>query len=236
MELSVIIPAYNEEKRLRDTLIAVSRYLEKRYKEYEIIVVDDGSSDGTRRIAEEIAHRMPNLRIISNQKNTGKGYSVKTGILASRGDKVLFTDADLSAPISELEKLENALNREHGIAIASRADKGTVILKKQNILRRYMGKTFNMLVRIFLIKGFKDTQCGFKLFRRHVALDLFSRQKLNGFTFDTEILYLAGKLGYKVKSVPVIWSDSPGSKVRIFSGSLSMLLELLKIKRLHSNL
>ena len=236
MELSVIIPAYNEEKRLGNSLNLISQYLEKRYNAYEVIVVDDGSSDGTRHITEKLKKSIPNLKIVSNPKNMGKGYSVKKGILRSAGDTILFSDADLSTPIDQLEKCENSLKGGYDIAIGSRISKGAVILKHQSILREYMGKIFNLFVYMIVIGGIKDTQCGFKLFKRRVALDIFSRQKINGFSFDVEILYIAKKLGYKIGVVPVIWSNVPNSKVRILGSSLNMLLELAKIKHLHSDL
>lgn len=236
MELSVIIPAYNEEKRLGDSLIRISQYLEKRYKEYEIIVVNDGSSDRTRQIAEGLKRQIQNLRIISNSKNMGKGYSVKRAILSSKGDIILFTDADLSTPIGELEKLKNAIEEECDIAIGSRASKESIILKRQSPLREYMGKTFNLLVHLILMKGIKDTQCGFKLFKRKTALEIFPRQKINGFAFDTEILYLAKKLGYKISAVPITWLNSPNTRVKLLFSSLNMFLELIKIKHLHRNL
>lgn len=237
MELSVVIPAYNEEGRLEKSLSQLSDYLSGQYKEYEIIVVDDGSLDGTRSIVEKSAGRIPNLKVISNSKNMGKGYSVKKGVLASSGDIILFSDADLSTPIDQVAKLERVIREEgYDIAIGSRAAGDSVILKRQNILREYMGKIFNMLVHLILMKGIRDTQCGFKLFKRDIALDIFSIQKIDGFSFDAEILYIAKKRGYRIKSVPIIWSNSPNSRVKLLFSSLDMFFDLIRIRRLHGNL
>lgn len=236
MHISVIVPAYNEENRIVKSLIEIDNYLKDKFNTYEIIVIDDGSLDGTKRVVEGLKKDVPNLKIISNTKNTGKGYSVKKGVLSSRGELILFTDADLSTPIEELEKLKKELKNGFDIVIASRASKMSRVLKRQNIVREYMGKVFNFFVRLIVVKDFRDTQCGFKLFRRDAAMDIFERQKINGFSFDVEIIYLAKKLGYKIKDVPVAWINSPQSKVKMFSSSLDMLFDVLRMRRLHPDI
>ena len=236
MHISVIVPAYNEENRIVKSLIEIDNYLKDKFNTYEIIVIDDGSLDGTKRVVEGLKKDVPNLKIISNTKNTGKGYSVKKGVLSSRGELILFTDADLSTPIEELEKLKKELKNGFDIVIASRASKMSRVLKRQNIVREYMGKVFNFFVRLIVVKDFRDTQCGFKLFRRDAAMDIFERQKINGFSFDVEIIYLAKKLGYKIKDAPVAWINSPQSKVKMFSSSLDMLFDVLRMRRLHPDI
>jgi dolichyl-phosphate beta-glucosyltransferase len=231
--LSIVIPAYNEEERIGKTLRAICEYLARRDYAAEIIVVDDGSTDRTAEKAAEALRGMKNARIISRRLNAGKGYSVKEGILCSRGELVLFSDADLSTPIEELEKFLPWFQAGYDVVLGSRALPDSDIQIHQNFFRELMGKTFNMFVHFWLIKGIPDTQCGFKLFRGKTARTIFSRVRTKGFSFDVEALYLCLQSGYKIKQVPVCWRNSPPSKVRIFRSSVQMLLELIMIRLAH---
>jgi dolichyl-phosphate beta-glucosyltransferase len=226
--LSVIIPAYNEEKRIVDTLSKIRDYLNKQEFTWEIILVDDGSSDGTVVEAKGIIEES-RLSIIVNRDNRGKGYTVKKGILASKGEAILFSDADLSTPIEELKGMLELIKGGWDIVIGSRGLRESKLIKPQPWYRQLMGRLFNLIVRTLILKGFRDTQCGFKCYRREAALAIFPFQRINGFTFDVETLYLASRLGLKINEHPVSWINSPESKVRLFGGSFSMLIELLKI-------
>lgn len=227
--LSIIIPAYNEEQRIASTLTKILCHLSAKSYQWEIIVVDDGSTDRTSAIAKEII-KDDNLTVLKNSTNYGKGYSVRKGVLASKGDIILFSDADLSTPIEELDKMLLWIEKGYDIVIGLRALPQSIIEGHQPWYRQTMGKIFNLLVRTFILKGFKDTQCGFKCFKRGTALKVFNLQKINGFAFDVEILYIAKKVGLKIKDVPVRWVNSPESKVHIIKGPLSMLMELFKIR------
>lgn len=226
MNLSVVIPAYNEEKRLEKTLREIQHYLSSSGYSFEIIVIDDGSKDKTSCIVE----KFNNIILLKNEKNYGKGYSVRRGILKACFDYILFTDADLSTPIKEVEKLLYHLKDNYNIAIGSRALKESKIISPPKKTREKAGKLFNVLVRWLLLPGIYDTQCGFKCFKKEAAKDIFSRAKICGFSFDVEALYLAKKLGYNIKEVPVIWENSLPSKVNILKHPLQMILELVKIK------
>jgi dolichyl-phosphate beta-glucosyltransferase len=170
--------------------------------------------------------------VIRREKNRGKGASVREGVLAASGEIILFSDDDLSTPIGEFDKLFAALQAGADVAIGSRALPESDIRIRQRRLRELMGKAFNLLVRLFVLKGYRDTQCGFKAFRRAAAMDLFSRLRTDGFGFDVEVLALCRELGYRVAEVPVVWSDSRPSRVRLVRGSLGMLGEILRIRRL----
>lgn len=230
-EISVVIPAYNEEKRLGPTLEKLRDYLASRFGDFELIVVDDGSTDGTAALVKRMAAEIPGLKLIENERNFGKGHSIKRGVLASTGDLVLTSDADMSTPIGELDKLIPFVS-EGGcdIAIGSRGLKQSELLKRQPWYRERMGKAFNALVRLLLIRGIKDTQCGFKLFKREAAQRLFGLSLIRGFSFDAEILFVAGKSGMKIREVPVKWLNSPTSKVKILRDSSRMLIDLLRIR------
>jgi dolichyl-phosphate beta-glucosyltransferase len=231
--LSIVIPAYNEEARIGQTLQKIREYLARQDYAAEIIVVDDGSRDRTAEKAAEMLRGMKNGRIIRRRRNAGKGYSVKEGILHSQGELVLFSDADLSTPIEELEKFLPWFHAGYDVVLGSRAFPDSDIQIRQNFFREFMGKSFNVFVRLWLIKGIPDTQCGFKLFRGKAARDVFSQVKTRGFSFDVEALYLCLRSGYKIKQVPVCWRNSPPSKVRIFKSSIQMLLELVLIRLAH---
>ncbi len=229
--LSIVIPAYNEEKRIGPSLGAICAYLKRQSFAAEVIVVDDGSTDRTAVAARaSLEGRVP-FRVLRRPRNLGKGYSVREGVLASAGEIILFSDADLSTPIEELDKFLKRLDEGFDVVIGSRAIPGCDIRVRQAATREAMGKFFNRLVRRFVIKGCLDTQCGFKVFRRAAALDLFGRLKTAGFSFDVELLVLARKFGYRVAEIPVIWCDSKPSRVRMGRGSWRMLKELWRIRR-----
>ena len=230
--LSIIIPAYNEQERLPLTLSKIHSYCNSQSYNYEVLVVDDGSTDNTIRVVtDNPLSEAGRLRILKNQRNRGKGYSVKRGVMASKGDYVLFSDADLSTPIGEVEKLFSALNERFDIAIGSRSIKGAQIKEHQPLYREYMGKFFNRLVRIFAFKGIIDTQCGFKLFKGTLARDIAAQMRVDGFAFDVEMLYLARRSGCRIEEVPIIWVNSPQSKVDPLRDSLKMLLDIISIRR-----
>jgi dolichyl-phosphate beta-glucosyltransferase len=226
--LSVVIPAYNEEKRLPPTLEALACYLDSSpYADAEIVVVDDGSRDSTAAIAEAAArpgtsHKDPRIRLLRNPGNRGKGYSVRHGMLEARGEWILFSDADLSAPIQELPKLMDAAQaRGAAIAIGSRALDRSLIGVHQSRWREISGIFFNRIMRLLTGLNFADTQCGFKLYHRDAARLVFSLQRLEGFGFDVEDLYIARRLGLQAIEVPVRWNNVEGTKVGLLDGARS---------------
>ena len=229
--MSIVIPAYNEEKRIAGSLLETCAHMNGFGMEYEIIVVDDGSSDGTGRIVDHIAKDVRNVRLVRYEKNRGKGHALRTGVLGTKGDLILVMDADLSTPMEELRKLMPYLS-EGGfdIAIGSRALALSDIIKKQPWWRRGMGKMFNKIVKAIVIGGFNDTQCGFKLFRGVVGRNLFGEAKIDRFAYDVEILALAKKKGYGIKEVPIRWINSPESRVDPVKDSLQMLADLVRIR------
>ncbi len=232
ISLSIVIPAYNEERRIGSTIESITSYMQDVKKSYEIIVVDDGSRDGTIRIVQEKLKTVPH-KIIQNSVNRGKGFSVRRGVLEATGAAVLFTDSDLSTPIEEIVKLEAALSAGYDVAVGSRSVVASDIVVRQNCLRELMGKTFNLLARLFVFQNISDSQCGFKAFTQSAACVLFQRQKINGFCFDAELLYLAKKFKFRVKEVGVCWKNSPESKVRILNDSVSMFIDLMRIPLIH---
>jgi dolichyl-phosphate beta-glucosyltransferase len=228
--LSVVIPAYNEEERIVKTFERVSQYLERQPYASELIVVDDGSTDQTVPVALNLLKRLNKGILLQNGRNRGKGYSVQKGILNSRGQFVLFSDADLSTPIEELAKLLNAVQGEFDIAIGSRGLKSSDVQVHQPWYREYMGKTFNLIIRLLLLSRFHDTQCGFKCFRGDVARELFALQTLDHYSFDVEILLLAQLRQYRVLEVPVQWMNEPNSRVSAVNDSARMLKDVLRIR------
>jgi dolichyl-phosphate beta-glucosyltransferase len=229
--LSVIIPAYNEERRMKDTLLKINDYLSSQEFSSEVVIVNDGSADNTLKVTKEtLKNTSLTSHILSRKRNRGKGYSVKEGVLQANGEFILFSDADLSTPFEELEKLIPWIDKDYDIVIGSRGLKDSDIQIHQSWLRETSGKIYNVLVQFLLIRGIKDTQCGFKLFKRDVALDVFNRQRIEGFSFDVEILFLAKRLGYKIKEVPIVWKNSRPSKVRMPVVPFKMLWELIKIR------
>lgn len=235
ISLSIVIPAYNEEKRLPETLKCLLAYLRRREWSFtEILVVDDGSLDATAAVVEEAARREPAIRLLRNPGNRGKGYSVRHGMLEARGDWILFSDADLSAPIEELDKLLEVAGRGVPVVIGSRALDRSLIQIHQSFFRETAGRIFNLLMRALTGLPFKDTQCGFKLFEARAAKEVFRRQRLERFGFDAEILFIARLLGYRAEEVPVRWSHSEGTKVSLFRDSLNMFLDLLRVRWNHA--
>jgi dolichyl-phosphate beta-glucosyltransferase len=224
--LSVVIPAYDEERRLPSTLHTVVAHLRDRGRPFEVVVADDGSRDRTAALAGDVGREVRVLRL----PHRGKGAAVRAGVLAACGDLLLVTDADLSTPIVELDRLVEALGRCE-VAIGSRHVAGSRVAVHQRIDRRVMGRAFNLLVQALLLPGLRDTQCGVKLFRRDVAIAVFEPCVAEGFAFDVEVLSLALRLGYRVAEVPVEWRDSPDSRVRPLLDVPLMFLELLAIRR-----
>jgi dolichyl-phosphate beta-glucosyltransferase len=229
VELSIVIPAYNEEPRLPASLALIAAYIRASGQETEVIVVDDGSRDGTASVAESFRKEIPRLRVISNGENRGKGYSVRHGMLEAQGRIVLFTDADLSAPIEEAGKLLAALE-DHDVAIGSRAMDRSLIFVRQSLFREFAGIVFNAIVRLTLRLPFVDTQCGFKAFRRVPCQIIFEQQSIERFGFDPELLYLARHHGLRSAEIPVRWAHSPATKVNMFSDSLQMFLDVFIIR------
>jgi dolichyl-phosphate beta-glucosyltransferase len=231
VRLSVVIPTYNKEQRIAATLEAVVSHLASRPFAAEIVVVDDGSRDLTVDTARAVLIGRIASKVIRMERNLGKGAAVREGVLASSGEIVLFSDDDLSTPIEESGKLLAAIEAGADAAIGSRALPGSLIGLRQRRPREWMGKAFNRLVRLLVLRGYRDTQCGFKAFRRAAALDVFTRLRTPGFAFDVEVLVLCRELGYRVAEVPVAWSDCRPSRLKIFKGSWGMLQELWRIRR-----
>lgn len=230
-ELSILIPAYNEEHRIEKTLQLIFNYIKEKNLAAEVIVIDDGSSDNTVRIVQKYQVHVPTLALIHYKKNRGKGHAVKRGVEASRGQYILFTDADNSTPIEEVEKLFTAVKKGGNyIAIGSRALTRSEIKIRQPWYRRAIGKIGNALIRMLAVRGIHDTQCGFKLFTAKAAQDIFARQRITRFGFDIEALSLAQKLGYRIAEVPVRWINSPQSRFHPVKDTLRTFEELIRIK------
>ena len=228
--LSVVIPAYNEELRLPRTLELIEGYLDAKGTRYELVLVDDGSGDGTRQVMESAAKRHSSVRIEALLQNRGKGRALAVGVAAATGDEILVTDADLSTPIEELAPLQAALDAGAGVAIASRALRGSKIEISQPVYRVLMGKVFNLIVQAILLPGIWDTQCGFKLFRADVAHRVFADLTTDGFGYDPEVLYRARKQGVKIAEVPVVWRNSAPTKVSPVRSSLDMLKHVVRVR------
>ncbi len=228
-ELSIIVPAFNEELRLPATLEKIARYIDREKKIIEVIVVDDGSADCTAGVAESFRGRIAQLCVLANGANRGKGFSVRHGSLEARGKITLFTDADLSAPIEEANKLIAALE-DHDVAIGSRAVDRSLIEVHESVFREFAGIIFNRIVRIVLRLPFVDTQCGFKAFRRERCRVVFEQQTIERFGFDPELLYLARHHGLSIVEVPVRWAHSPATKVSMMRDSLQMFLDVVIIR------
>jgi len=231
-DLSIAIPAFNEEERIGNTLEEIIRYFKYQSIYFEVIVVDDGSSDRTAEVAVKKLTAVP-YQILKNPRNKGKGFSVRRGVLAARGEIILFTDADLSTPIEEFSKFQTAFQEGYDIAVGSRGSISSQVEVRQNLMREFMGKTFNVIAQILSFRGIHDSQCGFKAFTSKAGKALFQRQKLDGFCFDAEILFLAQKMGFQIKEIGVRWRNSPQSKVKVIRDSLSMLFDLFRIRLLH---
>jgi glycosyltransferase involved in cell wall biosynthesis len=225
--LSVVIPAYNEAARIGRSLQAIQSYLRSKSFSAELIVVDDGSTDDT----VQVVTQHPEIRVLRNDRNRGKGFSVRHGVLEARGSLILFTDADLSAPIEEADKLLAVLEASSAdAAVGSRALQRELIGIHQSRFREWGGRFFNLLVQLFTGVRIHDTQCGFKLFRRQTTRRAFERQRVEGFGFDPELLFLIQRLGGKIIEVPVRWNNDPATRVHYLRDSLRMTLDLLVLR------
>ena len=224
--LSIVIPAYYDSSRIIKTLERISGYLKSKKITAEIIVVDDGSADGTADVVRRFSEK--GVKLISNGANRGKGHAVREGMLAAKGGWILFSDADLSTPIEELDRFfEHA---DWDIIIASRALKGSRIIVHQPPHRELGGKLINLFVRLLALPGIKDTQCGFKLFRKECAQKIFTRQTLHGWSFDAEVLFIGKKLGCRILELPVRWENDADTKVKPFRAGFRMIADLVKIR------
>jgi dolichyl-phosphate beta-glucosyltransferase len=228
--LSIVIPAYNEEHRLPETLRAAVRFCEGRRVNYEVIVVDDGSTDGTREAAEAFLREGYPVEVLRNGANRGKGYAVRVGSLAARGRFVLLADADLSTPIEEISRLLPWAQRGTPVVIGSRKIPGAHILRHQPAWREWMGKVFSLLARKLLVPEVADFTCGFKLFHGEWVGPLFRRLRRDDWTYDAELLYVARRLGLAIKEVPITWADDPDSRVRPLRAAARSLCGLLAIR------
>jgi glycosyltransferase involved in cell wall biosynthesis len=232
VNLSIVIPAYNEEQRLPGTIEKLAKYIAShRSNGIDVLVVDDGSSDGTAKLVSEAMRQYSWLKLVSYRPNKGKGGAVRTGMLQAKGKWRLLTDADLSAPIEEADKLLGIARELHfEVVIGSRGLNRELIERHQSPLREYAGRTFNLCVRMLTGLRLMDTQCGFKLFSARVAQRVFSLQRLDGFGFDVEVLFLAQRLGFNIKEVATRWSHVDGTKVSMIQDSLRMFTDLLRIR------
>ena len=227
---SIVIPAYNESARIRASLERVIAFVNQRNWDAEILVVNDGSSDNTAQIVEEYAASHPMLRLIQNPGNRGKGYSVRNGMLHASGEILLFSDADLSSPIEEADKLFAALNNGADVAFGSRWLRAELQTQRQSLHRQLFGRIFNLLLRIVLALPYHDTQCGFKAFNRRAADIIFPLQRIERWGFDPEILFLARKFGMKIEEVPVQWAHAEGTRINPLRDGARMFVEMLRIR------
>lgn len=230
--ISVVIPAYDEASRLPKTIRRIQEYLKAKSLSFEIIIVDDGSKDQTVDVAKNCLNGSSHL-VLTNERNRGKGYCVKKGMLAASGKYVLFSDADLSTPIEEIERMFPHLENGYDVVIGSRAISDPTVKRKIWWYREIMGRTYNLLGQWILFPGIQDSQCGFKCFKHDVARNLFSRQKLEGFSFDGEILFLARRHGYRIKEIPINWIRDDRSKVKLVKDSIRMFFDLIKVRLIH---
>ena len=234
--LSIVIPAYNEAKRIAASLDKIADYLSAQKYTYEALVVDDGSTDGTAEVCRAIASSHPWLEVLRYPVNRGKGHAVRAGVLAVGGEHVLICDADLATPIEELDGFWRFFEEGADIVIASRPLRESHLVKRQPLYREFAGRVFNLLVRAVAVRGIHDTQCGFKLFRGEAARAIFPLCSLNDFGFDIEVLHVAQRIGFRIREAPVHWHHRPGSKVRLLRDGLRMLLDLFRIRLRHRDL
>lgn len=232
-ELSVVVPAYNEEPRLGASLERICGYLSQRSFSYEVLVVDDGSVDDT--VSRALEYAAAGVRVISLGRNQGKGAALRRGVLESRGAKILISDADCSTPIEDLETLLPHLQRAP-VVFGSRSVPGARLTRRQPFYREAMGKIFNLMIRLGGVHGLADTQCGFKLLDGKIGRQLFALVTTPGFAFDVELAWLAQRFGYTVAEVGVTWENSPASKVRVLRDPPAMILEILRFRICHRKL
>jgi len=228
--LAVVVPAYNEEARILPTIRRMQEYFATQPYSWSVLIVSDGSTDRTEEMVREAASQDPRIHLLAYHPNRGKGYAVRRGMLEADGEWLLFSDADLAAPIEEVAKLLDAVAGGVPIAIGSRPLRESRLEVRQPWYREFMGRAFNKAVQLLAVRGIADTQCGFKLFRRDVARDVFRRVKLDGFGFDFEALMIARDLGYSIAEVPIRWSHQEGSKVRLLRDGLGMLGDLVRLR------
>ena len=231
VDLSVVVPAYNEEGRLEPGLRRAVEYLRGRGRPFELLVIDDGSRDATSAIAAAFAAE--GVRVIRHERNRGKGAAVRTGVVASRGARVLISDADFSTPIEEVEKLEARLGDGTPLVIGSRGMDSSQVRQHQPFYREMMGRTFNLIIRLIGVRGIRDTQCGFKLVAGDAGRSLFSSLTLDGFAWDVEMIWLARRRGYGIAEVGVVWVNSPDSRVDPIRSSLAMLRDVVLMRFRH---
>ncbi len=228
--LSVVVPAYNEEERLAPTLARLHEYYEAQAYDYDVLIVSDGSTDRTDSIVREFASTHPKFKLIDYSPNRGKGHAVRTGMLAAEGDMILFCDADMATPQEETEKLLQHMREGADVAIGSRPLKESKLEKHQPFLREMLGRASNKLIQALAIRGIHDTQCGFKMFTQKCAKDVFSRCRLDGFSFDFEALMIAHDLGYRIDEVPIRWFHQEGSKVVFWRDYPRALRDLIGLR------
>ncbi|MBL8087337.1 MAG: glycosyltransferase family 2 protein [Chthonomonas sp.] len=228
--LAVIVPAYNESVRLPKTLARLHEYLSDQTYPWSVVVISDGSTDDTPRIVNDFGIKHPQFTLIDSQPNRGKGFVIRRAMLEVDADLLLFSDADLAAPIEEIEKLLPKIREGYEIAIGSRPLRESRLEIRQPKYREYAGRAFNQVVQMLAIRGIQDTQCGFKVFTKPVARDVFARCTLDGFSYDFEALMIARDLGYKIAEVPIRWAHQEGSKVRFLRDGSRMLLDLVRLR------
>ena len=230
MFLSVIIPAYNEEKRIAKTLLAVDEYLKKQSYQYEILVVNDGSKDKTAEVVNDLSLQITNLKLVDNKENHGKGFVVRHGMLAAEGDIRLFMDADNSTSIDQVAKFLPYFSQGYDVVVGSRRAIGSVNIVKQSGIREFLGKMFRLVVLFVVPLGVEDSQAGFKAFSKKAVETVFPKQTIFRWAFDVEILAIAKKFGFKIKEVPIAWSNDPESHVKL-GGMVKMLFEVLTVRK-----
>ncbi len=227
---SIVIPAYNESQRIGESLERILAHIARRNWVVEVIVVNDGSRDNTAEIVRQSARRNPAVRLVENPGNCGKGYSVRHGMMEARGDVLLFSDADLSSPIEEADKLFAAVAAGADVAIGSRWLQAELQSERQPLYRQFFGRIFNLLLRLFLGLRYKDTQCGFKAFSRRAAQTIFPRQRIERWAFDPELLFLARKFGLATREVPVCWAHDERSKIHPLKDGFKMFTEIVRVR------